>query len=242
MSGHSKWAQIKHKKAASDARKGNLFSKLVREITITARLGGADPSSNSRLRAALLRSRAEGLPKENIERAIARAAGDGKNSNLYEFLYEATGPAGAQILIEGITDNKKRTLAELRHLLDLHAARLADQGSLLWNFDKVGTIKIDLAAHAGKTKDAIELLAIETGASDLILTDDTLIVETPFAETDKIRAHLEHQGIVVKDSGHDFKPRAVFNPASSDRDALEKLIDALMEYDDVQEVYTNLSK
>lgn len=137
MSGHSKWAQIKHKKAITDAKKGLLFSKMVREITVAAREGGANAESNPRLRSALERARSIGLPKENMERAISRASGAGADSDLQEFLYETLAPGGAMILVEGITDNKNRTLAEIKKVLSLHDAKLVPQNSLLWNFKKV---------------------------------------------------------------------------------------------------------
>lgn len=139
MSGHSRWSQVKHKKAASDAKKGQLFSKLVKEITLAVRSGGPDPDANPRLRSALERARSLGLPKENSERAILRASGGEEGTSLQEFLYEATAPGGVQILVEGITDNKNRTLAEIRQILSRHEAKLAPPNSLLWNFEKVWT-------------------------------------------------------------------------------------------------------
>lgn len=139
MSGHNKWAQIKHKKAATDAKKGASFSKMVREITVAARTGDPNPDMNIRLKAAIERARAGGLPKDNIDRAVAKARGRGSGEELFEFLYEASAPGGVAILIEGITDNKNRTLNEVKHLLTAHDSRLADPGSLLWNFEKVWT-------------------------------------------------------------------------------------------------------
>lgn len=138
MSGHSKWHQIRHKKTVTDAKKGQLFSKLVREITIAARTGGASPEANPRLRAAIERGREAGLPKDNMERALSRAAGGGEGENLEEFLYEAAKGA-VQILIEGITDNKNRTLGEVKQIISKYGARLVPPGSLLWNFEKVWT-------------------------------------------------------------------------------------------------------
>ncbi|MBI3442587.1 MAG: YebC/PmpR family DNA-binding transcriptional regulator [Candidatus Sungbacteria bacterium] len=151
MSGHSKWSQIRHKKAITDAKKGNLFSKMVREITIAAKTGSSaiagkpttagdpNPDMNIQLKAAIERAKAVGLPKNNIDRAIAKAGGQGEGADLFEFLYEASAPGGVAILIEGITDNKNRTLNEIKHLLSKHEARLADPGSLLWAFEKIWT-------------------------------------------------------------------------------------------------------
>ena len=139
MSGHSKWKQIKHKKAITDAKKGTAFSKMVREITIAAKTGEPNPDANIRLKASIERARVIGLPKENIDRAIAKASGyenDRDGPELFEFLYEATAPGGIAMLIEGITDNKNRTVNEIKHLLTTHEARLADPGSVLWSFEK----------------------------------------------------------------------------------------------------------
>lgn len=141
MSGHSKWKQIKHKKALTDAKKGQLFSKMVREVTVATRAGGPKPESNPRLRAALERARALGLPKDNIERALERASGAGGEAALEEFLYEAAAPKGVMILVEGITDNKNRTLNEVRQILAAHGAKLVPSRSLLWNFEKKWTDK-----------------------------------------------------------------------------------------------------
>lgn len=137
MSGHSKWKQIKHKKAATDAKKSQLFSKLVREIMVAARSGGVDPSVNTRLRAAIERSKSEGLPKDNMERAIERAGGPGDAAKLQEFLYEAIAPGGVYILAEGITDNNNRTLSEVKQILAKYGAKLVPPNSILWNFEKI---------------------------------------------------------------------------------------------------------
>ena len=156
MSGHSKWSQIRHKKAITDAKKGNLFSKMVREITIAARTGlpagkagDPNPDANIRLKATVERARSIGVPKDNIDRAIAKASGQGDGSELFEFLYEAAAPSGVAILIEGITDNKNRTFNEIKHLLSKHDARLVNPGSLLWAFEKTWTAS---AGHVYKPR------------------------------------------------------------------------------------------
>lgn len=182
MSGHSKWAQIKHKKAISDAKKGQLFSKLVKEIMVAARGGGAKPEANPRLQTAIDRGRAAGLPKDNIERAIMRASGGEEGKELQEFLYEAL-KSGVQILIEGITDNRNRTLNEVKRLLSRHDAKLVSPGSLLWNFEKVWT-----------------------------------------------------------EEGLDYHPKTSIELTADEREKIEPLLDALVEHNDVQEVYTNLKE
>lgn len=241
MAGHSHWKQVKHKKGAADAKRGLVFSKLIKEITIAAREGGASPESNARLRSAMERARAEGLPKENMERALERASGKGESNELFEFLYEAAGTAGVAILIEGITDSKNRTLAEIKHLLSERGARLAEQGSLLWNFEKIGTLVCRAPETPGKTKEEVEITIIESGASDFQTDDGVYVVQTPYAEREQVRAALEDTGIVILESGHDYKPKTTVTLEAQARAALDPLLDALAEHNDVQEVYTNLA-
>ena len=241
MSGHSKWSQIKHKKGITDAKKGRLFSKIVREILVAARVGGAQMQANPRLRSAIERGHAIGLPKENIERAIAKASGSTEGAELQEFLYEATVPGGVSILIEGITDNKNRSFSEIRHLLAERGAKMADPGSVLWNFDKVGTIEIAEEDNHTKTKDEIELIIIESGASDFTSVDRMWIAETSFTEAEKVRRALEANGIMIKEIGHDYKPKNALILSPEKKDSLESFLDALTDHEDVQEVYTNLS-
>lgn len=240
MSGHSKWSQIRHRKGAADAKRGQLFGKLIREITVAAREAGVNPDINVRLRAAMERGKKEGLPKDNIERALERTSGKGDAGALFEFLYEATAAHGVMILIEGITDSKNRTLAEIKHTLTERDGRLAKQGSLIWNFEKVGALVAALAPSGGRSREERELAIIEAGASDFHIEDDTMLIETPFAERERVRETLEGQGIAITESGHDFKPRAPLALAPEARNAVESLLDVLTEHDDVQEVYTNL--
>lgn len=241
MSGHSKWAQIKHKKSLTDAKKGQLFSKLVREIMLAARDGGPKPEINFRLRQAIERARSQGLPKDNIERTINRAAGAKEGATLQEFLYEATAPDGIAILIEGITDNKNRTLAEIKHLLGEHGAKLAKPGSLVWGFEKIGLLKLVSEENTDKNREEIELAIIEAGASDFKYIDGVWLVETSSAEIEKVRQKLEKAGIKIKETGHDYKTRLPLDSKEKGSNALDKLLDELSEHSDVQEIYTNLS-
>lgn len=242
MSGHSKWAQIKHKKAITDAKRGQLFSKMVREIMVAARTGGPNPETNSRLRTALERARAGGLPKDNIERAIERASGEGEGLKLQELLYEATAPGGVYIIIEVITDNKNRTLAEIKHLLSENGGRLAESGSLIWNFDKIGTLEIAREENGARSREEIELAIIDSGAKNFVAEDSLWLVETDFSFRDKVRQELEAHGIKIKESGHDYKPRAFVDLSPESRESAEKLFELLGDHDDVQELYTNLQK
>lgn len=238
MAGHSKWKQIKHKKAVTDTKKGKLFSKIVREIMVAVRAGGTSEDTNIRLRTAIERGRANGLPKENTERAIERASGAGEEGKLQEFLYEATAPGGIAILVEGITDNKNRSLAEIKHILADHGARIADQGSLVWNFDKVGTLEAYREQNGNISPEDIELAFIDAGARDFQKTDAGWLVETEFSDREKVRAALESKKIVVSAASHEYKPKTPLpQPAGQE---LESLFDALLEHDDVQEIYTNI--
>lgn len=241
MAGHSHWAQVKHKKSISDAKKGQLFSKLIREITVAARQSGASPEPNPRLRRATERGRAAGLAKENIERAVERASGRGQGAELFEFLYEASAPGGVIIIIEGITDNKNRTLAEIKHILNQYGGRMVESGSLIWNFDKIGLIELSLADNPGKTREELELAIIESGAIDFQAVGEEWLAETPFTEGERVRRALEANGIVIKELSHDYKPRATLETPADARVKMEPLLDALADHEDVQEVYTNLT-
>ena len=241
MSGHSKWSQIKHKKALTDAKRGKIFSKLVREVMIASKTGGKT-ESNVRLRAAIERAKQMGVPKDNIERAVSRGAGGGTGIEFKEFLYEATGPGGIAILIEGSTDNTNRTVNEIKHLLAEHKGRLADPGSLLWNFEKIGILEISAQQNPGRPKDEIELAFIESGARDFSSIENEWIVETAFNDRDSVRRQLEEKGITVASVSHDYKPGSTIALEPDTAAATETLLDALTDHDDVQEVYTNLAE
>lgn len=242
MSGHSKWSQIKHKKAITDVKKGKNFSRLVREIMIAARTGtgGARSESNVRLRAAIEHARIQGVPKNNIERAIERGSGTNERQEFKEFLYEATGPGGLAILIEGTTDNTNRTINEIKHLLTKNAGRLAEPGSLAWNFEKIGILEITAQQNPQQSKEQIEFAIIESGARDFAALDDEWIIETEFAQRENVRKTLEAKKINIKESGHDYKPANIITLTSADNNTAQTLLGVLNEYDDVQEIYTNL--
>ena len=242
MSGHSKWSQVKHKKAITDAKKGKVFSKMAREIAVAAKTGGPEAHTNPRLRAAIDRARAIGLPKDNIERAIKRANGAGEEETLYEFLLEATAHGRVGILIEGITDSKNRTFAEVRHILTERGARLAEPGALLWNFEKIGILEIRQEENPEKTSEEIEFAFIDSGVKDFSHIQGAWITETPFTERECVRSELEKRGIKIQEAGHDFKPRSPLVLSEEEKKPVDALLDALTEHDDVQEVYTNLEE
>lgn len=240
MAGHSKWMQIKHKKAITDAKRGRVFSKLAREVTVAAKTGGANPDANPRLRTAMERAKNGGLPKDNIERALKRAAGSGLGEDLFEFLYEASAPGGVAILIEGITDNKNRTTAELKHVLGEHGGRMAESGSLLWNFEKRGTLALH-ETEQSRTKETVELAIIDAGARDFFYRDGMWSLETDFGKREMVRRNLDEAGIKVKETGHDYVPQSTLNLSENQKENMIKLLEAITEHDDVQEIYTNIN-
>lgn len=242
MSGHSKWTQIKHKKAATDAKKGKLFSRLAREITVAARDGGPAPENSSRLKSAMERARSLGLPKDNIKRAIERASGGRGGEDLQEFLYEATLPGGISLLIEGITDNKNRTLAEIKHLLNEHGGKLADPGSVIWGFEKVGWLEIYKQENVSLTEEDVEMIMIEAGVKDFQKTNVGWTAETALSDTDKIRQGLEKSGVKIKDAGHDYKPANLVEVNPEELEQRLRTLDEITEHEDIQEVYTNISR
>lgn len=240
MSGHSKWSQIKHKKGVTDAKRGNLFSKLSREITVAAKTGGPNPDFNARLRTAAERARQAGMPKENIERAIQRVAGGENDQGLQEFLYEVSGPEGIAILIEGITDNRNRTLAEIKRILIAHRAKLADPGSQIWNFEKIGVIEFETQDSPGKTGNELEELIIYAGAKDFQNNEDSWRVETDLSDLEKVRKNLEESGLRLKEIYHDYKPLNPVLVSPAAKTDLLGLLEELGGQDDTQEIYTNL--
>lgn len=239
MAGHSKWKQIKHKKAAADAKRGNLFSKMSREITVAAKTGRNNPDFNARLRTAIDRAKDAGMPKENIDRAVQKSTNSSASEELSEVLYEAMGPGGSVILIEGITDNKNRTLNELKKILANNGGKLSDQGSCLWNFEKIGII--ELTDQGGNPDDLVERI-INSGASDFKTVSGAWLVETSPQETEKVRRHLEKPGLEIKEVYQGYKCRNPIKLGVRDQENLDVLLEALGEQDDVQEIYTNIKE
>lgn len=237
MSGHSKWASIKHKKGAADAKRGQTFTKIIREISIAARLGGGDPEGNPRLRTALLKARLANMPKDNIERAIKKGTGELEGVNYSELTYEAYGPGGVAILVDVLTDNRNRTAAELRHLLSRGGGNLGESGSVSFQFKRKGLIVLD-AAEANEDK-VIEV-ALEAGAEDVSRTDGDLEVITDPESFEAVLEALEKAGF-THTSAEITKIADTQVGLSDDktRQAL-KLIENLEAHDDVQSVASNL--
>lgn len=239
MSGHSKWSQIKHKKAITDVKKGKVFSKLVRLISVAARAKGKDPEANPNLRTLIEKARSINMPIENVERAIAKGAGELEGSQIEEFTIEAYGPGGSALLIEGTTDNNNRSISELKFLLSEHDGKLANPGSVLWLFERYGLTTIKTSATK---KDELELTAIDSGAQDIKWPDEeTMEIYTKPEELEKVKNILSEKNLKVDDSSLVWVPKnetQIEDQKAKER--LEKLFEALDDNEDVNEVYTNV--
>jgi len=240
MSGHSKWSQIKHKKAITDAKKGKIFSKMVRLIAVAARAKGKDPESNPTLRTLIDTARSLNMPIENIERAIAKGAGELEGSKIEEFLLEAYGPGGSALLIEGTTDNHNRTVSEIKYLLSEHNSKLADPGSVLWMFEHRGSLAVK---SSPAKKDELELAAIDAGAQDIQWPDEqTLEIYTKPEELEKTRKALEEKNIKAENAALVWTPKNEIEVADPKmKEQLEALFEAIDDNDDVNEIYSNVN-
>jgi YebC/PmpR family DNA-binding regulatory protein len=237
MAGHSKWKQIKHKKAANDTKRGAHFTRLIREITMAARNGGGDPGFNPRLRLAIDTAKAANMPAENIDRAIKKGTGELEGVDYQEVTYEGYGPAGVAILIETVTDNPTRTVAELRHALSRHGGTLGTSGSVAWQFDKKGQVFVDAKRY---DEDATMLAAVEAGADDVAREGDTYTITTEVTNFHAVQDQLRKQGIEIDSAEIEMIPKASVHVDGEDVQKLLKLLDAIEELDDVQHVYSNL--
>ena len=243
MSGHSHFKTIKAKKSLEDQKRGKIFSKLTRLISVAAK-EGKDPGTNSKLRQALEEAKSFNMPRENIERAIKRGTGELEGEKLEEILIEALGPSGIAIIISGITDNKNRALIEIKQALQKHSAKLVDSGSLKWQFDKKGCLVIDISEQSGefKNKEELGLKAIELGAEDIYFYEKNNILDifTKPGELDKVKKGLEALGIKISSSSLDWVPKEYIVVDEKEKENCQKLFDALDELDSVQDIYCNL--
>ncbi len=237
MSGHSKWSTIKRKKGAADAKRGQLFTKLAREITVAARTGLPDPDANARLRIAVQKARSESMPKDNIDRAIARAVGDNGAEQYEEVYYEGYGPGGTAIMILTMTDNRNRTVGELRAALTRSGGNLGENGSVGWMFDQTGVITIPLA---GTDEDELALAAIEAGAVDFAVEDGVAEIYTGPAELHKVSEAISAMGYEVDNAELVMKPQTMLQPEPDQAVKAIRLLEKLEDLDDVQSVYSNL--
>lgn len=236
MSGHSKWSSIKHRKAAADAKRGQQFTKLARAITVAAREGGGDPDGNPALATAVQKARDASMPKDNIQRAIDRGTGAGADAAAIErVVFEGYGPGGAAILVEALTDNRNRTSAEVRHAFSKHGGNLGEPGSVAWIFEKRGVIVVD-----GERYGEDDLIAaIDAGAEDVERDGDLLKVISDPSDLAAVREALEGSGVEIQSADLAMEPRNVVDVDESAAPALLRLLDALEEHDDVNDVHAN---
>ncbi|MFI5197410.1 MAG: YebC/PmpR family DNA-binding transcriptional regulator [Thermoanaerobaculia bacterium] len=236
MSGHSKWSTIKHKKGAADAKRGNLFTKLIKEITMSAKVGGGVIDSNPRLRSAVLAAKKASMPSDNIDRAVKRGTGELEGVTYEEVVYEGYGPGGAAILIEAMTDNKNRTTAEIRHLLTKYGGNMAAAGAVAFQFSKKGYIAVE--KNAAK-EDVLMELALESGAEDFKTDDaDVFEVYTDPASFDAVKAAVEAKDITAQTAEIQMVPQNTIDVADKSP-ALVKLLEMIEDNDDVQKVWSN---
>jgi len=236
MSGHSKWSSIKHKKGAADAKRGKRFTKLAKAITVAAREGGGDADANPSLATAVQKARDESMPKANIERAIDRGTGEGADAEVVERIqFEGYGPGGAAILIEALTDNRNRTSAEVRHAFTRHGGNLGEPGSVAWMFETVGVVVVDAEKHS---EDDL-IVAIDAGASDVVEDGGKLRVIADPADLTSVKEALTGDGIEVESVGLVTEPKNTVEVAESEAGTLIRLLDAVEDQEDVNEVHAN---
>ena len=236
MAGHSKWSQIKRKKAVNDQKRGQIFTRIIRELTVAAREGGGDPNFNPRLRLGVDAAKAANMPQENIDRAIKRGTGELAGVTYEEVVYEGYGPGGVALYIETLTDNQKRTVAAVRHILDKNGGNLGTAGSVAWQFDRVGTIFV---ASAGVDEDELFEAAVEAGADDVRSAGGEYVVTTGAASLHDVREALLRAGLAVASAQVTMVARNEVAVGVGDSERLVRLLDALDDQDDVQQVHSN---
>jgi len=237
MAGHCKWANIKHKKAKEDAKRGQMFTKVARKITVAAKEGGPDPATNVRLRLAIDEARSINMPNDNIERAIQRAVGCLEGVSYSEVFYEGYGPNGVAILLHTLTDNRNRTAGELRHRFSKFGGNLGESGCVAWMFERRGLLVIERGADVDE--DEVMLLALEAGAEDVVVDGDVMEIHTDPSEFIRIKEALEGQGLAFVGAEISFIPQNTVQINQEQAEKVERLIELLEELDEVQEVYAN---
>jgi YebC/PmpR family DNA-binding regulatory protein len=236
MSGHSKWHSIKHKKGALDAKRGKLFTKFIKEITVAARSGGGDPEGNARLRKAILDAKAGNMPNDTIERAIRRGTGEEEGVNYEEITYEGYGPSGVALLIQSMTDNRNRTVAEIRHIFSKNGGNLGESGSVGWMFDKKGYIVVNKSA---KAEEELFDLAIDAGADDLRDDEENFEIITSPDKFESAVAALKEAGIEPEVAEIEMVPQTYIRVEGAEARQMLKLMEALEDHEDVQKVSAN---
>lgn len=236
MSGHSKWSSIKHKKAVTDSRRGKIFSKLIKEITVSARLGGKDPEGNPRLRTAIAAAKSANMPHDNIDRAVLKGAGELEGVTYDEVTYEGYGAGGVAVLIQVLTDNRNRTVAELRHIFSKSGGNLAEAGSVAWMFEKKGIIFVELEKTI---EDELMEIVLEAGADDLKVEDNYFVIATAPELLDGVRNTLIERGVEFFSAEQTMVTQSPLEITAEKARHVLTLMDTLEDHDDVQNVYTN---
>ena len=236
MSGHSKWSSIKHKKGAADAKRGKIFTKIIKEITVATRIGGGDPDGNPRLRTAIMGAKSKNMPVDNITRAIKKGTGELEGIQYEEHTYEGYGPGGAAIFLEAMTDNKNRTVSEIRAALGKAGGNLGENGCVGWMFEKKGLITVKVEA---KSEDELMELAIDAGADDLQTVDEHYEITTAVENFEAVRKALEDAGVAMELAEITRIPQNTVSIDEKKGKALLKLMDILDDHDDIQKAYSN---
>ena len=236
MSGHSKWATIKHKKGATDAKRGKLFTKLIKELNVAARMGGSDVANNARLRKAIADAKGQSMPGDTIKNAVKRGAGEMEGATYEDVVYEGTGPQGTLLMVEGATDNRNRTVAELRKIFEKNNANLGGAGVAAWAFDRRGIITLEKAAA---TEDQLMEIAVGSGAEDYADDGESWVVTTPSEALQTVLDALETAKIAVKESQLAFVPKNKKLVSGRDAEVLLNLVEILDDHDDVAHVYAD---
>ncbi|MGI6241496.1 MAG: YebC/PmpR family DNA-binding transcriptional regulator [Candidatus Omnitrophota bacterium] len=236
MSGHNKWASIKHKKAAADSKRGAAFTKIIREITVAAKSGGGDPNMNPRLRTAIQAGKDANMPAENVERAIKKGTGELEGVTYEEVTYEGFGPGGTAMLVACLTDNKNRTASEIRSIFGKNGGNMGGAGTVAWMFEKKGLIVV---SHSGVTEDQLMEVAINGGAEDMVAVGETFQVTTAPSDLWVVREAIEKAGIKIESANLVMNPKNMTAVDAGAARTVVKLIEALEEHDDVQNVYAN---
>lgn len=237
MSGHSKWANIKHKKGKMDAIRGKVTTKIGREITVAVRLGGSDPTGNMKLKLALAKAKANNIPKDNIQRAIQKGLGSLDGSTYEELTYEGYGPGGVAVLVEIMTDNRNRTAADIRHLFSKHGGNLGESGCVAWMFKRKGLFVIE--KETGANEEDLMILALEAGAEDFKAEDDSFEIITTPEDFDQVQEVLDQNNIQTSIAQITMVPETTVELSGADAVKMLKLMEVLEDHDDVQEVYAN---
>ena len=236
MSGHSKWSSIKHKKGATDAKRGKIFTKLIKEITVAARMGRGDPATNARLRTAIQAAKSENMPKDNIERAIKKGTGELEGVNYEDIIYEGYGPGGAAILIESLTDNKNRTVADIRYILSKAGGKLDVNGCVAWMFEKKGYIVVE---NSKVDEEILMEIAIDAGAEDVREDESNFEIITEPQDFEAVKTAIDKESIPYIVAEITMLPKSTVNLEGKEAEQMVRLMENLEDCDDVQKVYTN---